>query len=97
MAVGDQQLGLGELGGDRAVGVRVVDPPDPVDGALVVGDLAPRLAAGVALEVAPGVALVQREDRRQVVAGRLGQPQAVLLRPRLGALVRADERRRRTA
>ena len=33
VAVGDQQLGVGELGGDGAVSVGVADPPDPVDGA----------------------------------------------------------------
>ncbi len=93
MAVGDQQLRLGQFGGHRAVGLGVVDPPDAVGRALVVGHLAPRLAAGVALDVAPGIALVQREDRRHVVAGRLGEAEAVLLRPRLGALVWAHEPR----
>ena len=91
MPVGDQQLRLGQLGGDGPVGVGVVDPPDPVRGALVVGHLAPRLPSCVALDVAPRIALVQREDRRHVVAGRLRQPEAVLLRPRLGALVRSHE------
>ncbi len=53
----------------------------PVHGSFVVGDLGPGLVARVALEVAPGVALVQREDRREVVAGRPRQAQTVLLRP----------------
>ena len=91
VAVGDQELGVGELGGDGAMGLGVGDPPDPMNGALVVGDLGPGVGAGVALEVPPGVARVQREDRREVVPGRLGEPQAILLRARLGALVRPDE------
>ena len=42
-------------------------------------------------EVGPGVALVEGEDGGEVVARRLGQAQAVLLRAGLGALVRPDE------
>ena len=40
---------------------------------------------------APGVARVEGEDRGEVVAGGARQPEAVLLRAGLGALVRADE------
>ena len=89
VAVGDQQLRVGELGDHGAMGAGVADPPHPVDRPVVVGDLGPGDSCGEPVEVAPGIALVQREDRREIVPGRLGQPQPVLLRPRLGALVRA--------
>ena len=45
VAVGDQELGLRELGGDRAVGLRIVDAPDPVRDAVVVDGLGPARAA----------------------------------------------------
>ena len=92
VAVGDQQLRLGELGRRRrawASGSAIA--PDPVHGPVVVGDLGPGLAAGGALDVLPGVAGVQGEDRGEVVAGRPGQPQPVLLGAGLGALVGADQ------
>ncbi len=92
VAVGDQELrsrvSSAVNGRDD---LRVVNAPDAVDGAVGVGGLAPRLALGSRFEVGPGVALVEGEDRREVVAGRLGQAQAVLLRAGLGALVRADQ------
>ncbi len=91
MAVGDQQLGIGELGGDGAVSFGIVDAPGPVHRAVVVGDDGPGLGAGEALEMTPGVAGVQREDRGEVVASGDGEVEAVLFRARLGALVRADE------
>ena len=39
--VGDQKLGVGQLGGERLVDGGVGDPPDAVDRAVGVGDLAP--------------------------------------------------------
>ena len=96
VAVGDQQLGVGQLRGDRLVDGGVGDPPDAMHGAVGVGDLAPGVGGQVGLDVPPGVAGVKGEDRRQVVAGGLGEPQAVLLGAGLGALVGADEARRRT-
>ncbi len=89
VAVGDQQLAVGELRGDRLVHPGVADPPDTVGGALVIGDLVPRVLEGGA-DVPPGVAGMEREDRGEVVPGGSGEAEAVLLRPRLGALVGAD-------
>ena len=91
VAVGDQELGIGELGLDGLDDRRVVDPPDAVDGAVGVGGLAPRLALSRRFEVGPGVALVEGEDGGEVVAGGLGQAQAILLGAGLRALVRADQ------
>ena len=90
VAVGDQQLGAGEALGDGGVDRRVADPPDPVDGAVVVGGLAPGLAAERRLDQRPGVLGAEREDRREVVAGGPGQLEPVLQRARVGALVGAD-------
>ena len=72
VAVGDQQLGVGQLGGDRLVDRGVGDPPDAVDGAVVVGRPRPRARRRGGLEVAPGVPGVKGEDRREVVAGGRG-------------------------
>ena len=61
--------------------------------AVVVGDLAPRLAVGVRRERAPrgaGRVVVEAEDGGEVGARRARQPQPVLLRARVRALVRAD-------
>ena len=69
MAVGDQQLGVGELGGDGAMGIGVVDAPGPVTVPSSSVDLGPGLGAGEALEMAPGVAGVQREDRARGCGG----------------------------
>ena len=91
--VGDQQLGAGQLGGHRPRRLGIADPPQPVPGAVLVGDLAPGRLLRVRLDGAPRAAprvVVEREDRRQVRARRAGEPQAVLLRPGVGALVRAD-------
>jgi hypothetical protein len=91
--VGDQELGIGELAGDRLVDGGIVNPPHAVLGSLVVGDLSPWLRVQGGLDVPPGVAGVQGEDRGEVVAGGAREPQAVLLGSRLGALVRAHQAR----
>ena len=90
VAVGDQQLGVGQRldhGGDHG---RVVDPPDPVDGAVGVGDLAPGLGGEGGLDQRPGVDGREREDRREVQVRRPRQFEAVLQRAGVGALVGAD-------
>ena len=96
MAVGDQQLGVAQhvaVGLDR---VGVVDPPEAVDGAVLVGHLAPRLAVQVRLQRAPrrvvGV-VEQAEDGGEVRARGAREPQPVLLRAGVRALVRADPAR----
>ncbi len=91
VTVGDQQLAVGQLRGERLVDGGIGDAPDAMHRAVGVGDLAPGVAAQVRLDVPPGVSGVKGEDRRQVVAGGLGEPQAVLLGAGLGALVGADE------
>ena len=87
VAVGDQQLRVGELCRHRLVHRGVGDPPDAVHGAVVVGHLAPGVAGGRRLDLRPGVGAGEGEDRREVVAGGAGEVEAVLLGPRLGALV----------
>src|SRR5437773_7732528 len=79
VTVGDQELGVGEGGGDRFVELRIGDPPHAVDGAVRIRDLAPRGARHVGLDLAPDGAGVEGEDGRQVVAGRLGGAGGVLL------------------
>ena len=88
MAVGDQQLALGQLVRDRLMDAGVSDAPDAVGRPLGVGELAPGLARSGWLYRRPGVAGIQGEDGGEVVLRRPGQTQPVLLRPRLGALVR---------
>src|SRR4051812_2870157 len=90
VAVGDQQLAGLELGCDRLVHGRVANPPDAVGRAIGVGHLAPGIAAERRLDALPDVARMEGEDRGEVVPGRASESQAVLLRSRLGALVRAD-------
>ena len=90
VTVRDQQLAGRELGRDRLVDGRIVDAPDAVGGAVAVGDIAPGLVTQGGLEVAPRVARVEGEDGGEVVAGGAGQPQAVLLRSRLGPLMRTN-------
>ncbi len=90
VAVGDQELRFGERldhGGDDH---RPGDPPDAVDGAVGVGDLAPGLVGEGGGDQRPGVDGGEREDRREVQVGRAGQLEAVAQRPRVGALVGAD-------
>src|SRR4051812_9946601 len=61
-------------------------PPQPVAGALVVGDVGERLA----LPAHERRARVQAEDRRHVGPRCAREAQAVLLGARMRALVRAD-------
>src|SRR5215207_1233171 len=68
----------------------VLDPPDAVGGAVSVRDLSPGIAAKGRLEMRPGVAGMEGEDGREVVPGCSRQPEPVLLRPGLGALVWPD-------
>ncbi len=92
MPVGDQQLGVGGGRLDGCDRLRVGHAPQPVAGAVAIGDVGPRLSGGGGLERRPGRALRVREegeDRRDVRARRARQPQAVLLRAGVGALVRA--------
>jgi hypothetical protein len=66
VAVGDEQLGVGQRALDRLDRGRVCQPPQPGGRPLVVRDLAEGLALGRGLERRPGDALgvgVQREDR----------------------------------
>ena len=83
-----------------AIAAGVGDPPQPVDRAVVVGRLAPRAVrrsrGSSASVAAPGRIGEQREDRGEVGPGRARQPQPVLLRARVRALVRPDPSRRRT-
>ena len=89
VAVGDQQLSAGQALGHRGDDRRVGDPPDAVDGAVLVGRFAPGLALDRRLDQRPGVLGREREDRREVVQRRPGQLQPVLERAGVGALVRA--------
>ena len=91
VAVGDQQLGVGERGGDRLVDRGVGDPPDAVDGAVVVGHLAPR----VGVEVAARRAARRPRGGATKIGERLWRVARVSRRrssfgPGLGALVGAD-------
>src|SRR4051794_24679939 len=90
VAVRDQELGMREGFAHGGVDLRVGDPPDAVDGPVGIGRLAPGIIAGARFHGRPGVAGMQGEDRREVVPGRPGEPQAVLLRARLRALVGTD-------
>ena len=77
VAVGDQELGVGELGGGRSVDLRVVDAPDAVRDAVVVEDLGPRLGQRERLDVPPRVAGYSEKIGENGWAV-LGKPQAVL-------------------
>ena len=91
VAVGDQQLRVGEQLADRGVNRGVADPPDPGHGAAGIGGFAPRLLRlDRGRHQRPWVLGAEREDRREVVAGGAGQVEPVLLRPRQGALVGQD-------
>jgi hypothetical protein len=96
VAVGDQQLGVGERPADRLDRVRVADAPETVQRAVVVFELAPGVVRLGGVERIPSCRArvgVEREDRREVGARRARQTQAVLARSRVGALVRADPTR----
>ncbi len=96
VAVGDQQLGGRERGADGLDRLRVGDAPQPVDGAVLVGHLGPRLGPEVRLERAPrrpGRVVVEAEDGGEVRVRGAREPQPVLLRARMRALVRADAAR----
>ena len=93
VAVGDQQLGVTQRLGDRGRRVLLRHAPEPVLGAVLVGHVAPRHGLGVGRERTPHRAVrivVEREDGGEVRPRGAGQPQPVLLRPGVGALVRAD-------
>ena len=93
MAVGDQQLGVAQRVGDLGRGVLLRHAPEPVLGAVLVGHVAPRHAFGVGGHRAPrgaGRVVVEREDGGEVRPRRAREPQAVLPRPRVGALVGPD-------
>ena len=90
VAVGDQQLGAGEALGDGGVDGRVLDLPEPVDGAVFVARFAPGLVRQARRDQRPGVLGREREDRREVVAAGAGQLEAVEQRAGMGALVGAD-------
>ncbi len=90
VAVGDQQLGGRQALAHRRVDGRVLDLPEPVDGAAFVGRLAPGLVREGGRDQRPGVLGREREDRREVVAAGAGQLQPVEQRAGVGALVGAD-------
>ncbi len=90
VAVGDQQLGAGEALDHRGDDGRVGDPPDAVDGAVGVGDLAPGLGREGGLDQRPGVLGREREDRREVQVRGPRQFEPVDERAGVGALVGAD-------
>ena len=90
VAVGDQQLGSAQLllrCGDRGP---VGDAPEPMGRAVVIGQLAVRRPLELRRQRRPRIAVVEREDRREVGARRTRQQQPVLLRPWMRALVRTD-------
>ena len=72
VTVGDQQLARRELVRDRSVDGRVVDSPDSMGRAIVVGDLAQRVAAERGREMPPGIAWMEGEDGGEVVRGSRG-------------------------
>ena len=90
VAVGDQQLGGRQRLPHRRDRARVADAPEPMRGAVVVGQLAERGVRQLRRERRPGVAVVEREDRGEVRPRRAREPQPVLLRAGVRALVRAD-------
>ena len=99
VAVGDQQLGVGERAlerGDRGRGRR---PARGGSRPLVVGHVRERLLARDLRERLPRAAArvrEQAEDGGQVRARRAREVEPVLLRPGMGALVRPDAARRRS-
>src|SRR5204862_1968525 len=93
VAVGDEELAPRHRLAHRLERRWIVDPPEPVHGAVVVGRLAERLGLRVRLERlprAPAGVVVEAEDRAQVRVRRAGEAEAVLPRAGVRALVRAD-------
>jgi hypothetical protein len=90
MAVGDEQLGGGERlleGLDRG---GIGHAPEPVDRAVVVGQLADGIGGRQHGCGGADRVVVEAEDGGEVRSGRACEAQAVLLGARVGALVRAD-------
>ena len=93
VAVGDQQLRAVERALDRIDRGGVRDAPQAVESAVIVSGFPPRFGCGVRGERRPSGAVgvgEQGEDRRQVRLGRAREPQTVLSRTRMRALVRPD-------
>ena len=97
VAVGYEQLGVGECVVDSGDRFCVVDAPDAVDGAVVVGRLAPGCGRGGCVRehagCGSGRVVVEREDRGEVGFRRPGEVQPVLLRAGVGPLVGSDPSR----
>ena len=99
VAVGDQELGPGQRVLERGDLLSAAHAPERVAGALVVRRGGERLASGRPLERRRGGAVLvgeEAEDGGQVRARGPGQPEAVLLGPGVGSLVRADPARARS-
>ena len=84
VAVGDQQLRVGELRGERVAELGV-EAPEPRGHAALL-----RREVGLAEPVERDRAVPEQEDRLELRARRLEQPQAALLRAGVRALVRQD-------
>ncbi|CAA9531776.1 MAG: hypothetical protein AVDCRST_MAG30-3857 [uncultured Solirubrobacteraceae bacterium] len=96
VAVGDQQLRAGQRLVDGLDRDRVRHAPQAVQGAVGVGDLAERRAGDVRCDGGPGRAgrvVVEGEDGGEVRPRRPLEVEAILLRARMRALVRADPAR----
>ena len=91
--VGDQQLGGLDGALDRADPVRVREAPEPVDGSVVVGGLAPGGIARSLVQDGGNLAArvrVQGEDGGEVGPRCPGVAEPVLLGTGMSSLVRAD-------
>ena len=96
VAVRDQQLCVGQSTLELGDQLRVADAPKGVAGAVGVAGAIERLACGCPLEGPDGRPVgvgKEAEDGRQVRPRGTGQPQPVLLRPGMRALVRANPAR----
>ena len=96
VAVGDQQLGPGEPVDEASDRGGVGDPPERVAGALVVGCGGEGLTDAQLVQRRPHGAIgvrEQAEDGGEIRARRARETEAILLRPRVGALVRPDASR----
>ena len=94
VAVGDQQLGAAQRLGRRFDRRRVGDAPQPVDGAVVIGRVAPgRLVRGRLCQCPLRGAIrvgEQREDGGEVRLGRARETETVLTGTGMGALMRTN-------